>query len=54
LIQTEDQFKIGFYFALKDTLVCADIEQAAQINLKQDENKKRRYRIVTTQGHLIE
>lgn len=42
-------FKIAFYFALRDTLVCNDIDTATDIAFG-----KTRYRVVTLGGNLID
>ncbi|KAI8743640.1 structural maintenance of chromosomes protein 4 [Biomphalaria glabrata] len=50
LIQVKDEIvKTCFYFALRDTLVAADINQATRIAYG-----KQRYRVVTLKGELIE
>jgi structural maintenance of chromosome 4 len=50
IIQISDErFKDAFYFALKDTLVCNEIEQATKIAYGQV-----RHRVVTLKGDLIE
>jgi len=50
LVRVKDEFlKTGFYFALRDTLVAKDIDQATRIAYG-----KQRYRVVTLKGELIE
>ncbi|CAD6227695.1 GSCOCG00001375001-RA-CDS [Cotesia congregata] len=50
LIQVKDQrVKPAFYFALRNTLVAQDLEQATRIAYGE-----RRYRVVTLKGELIE
>uniref|UniRef100_A0A2C9JPE8 SMC hinge domain-containing protein n=2 Tax=Biomphalaria glabrata TaxID=6526 RepID=A0A2C9JPE8_BIOGL len=50
LIQVKDEIvKTCFYFALRDTLVATDINQATRIAYG-----KQRYRVVTLKGELIE
>ena len=44
-----DEFKIAFYFALKDTLVCQDIDTASIIAYGTP-----RFRVVTIDGKIIE
>jgi len=31
-VANDDKFKIAFYYALKDLLVCENLEQATRIN----------------------
>ncbi len=45
-------FRIAFYYALKDTLVCQNIDTATAIGL--GSNGGKRYRVVTIKGDLIE
>jgi structural maintenance of chromosome 4 len=50
LIKPKDpKFAVAFYFAMRDTLVASDMEQAKRISYG-----KRRWRVVTLQGGLIE
>jgi structural maintenance of chromosome 4 len=50
LIKPKDpKFAVAFYFAMRDTLVANDMEQAKRISYG-----KRRWRVVTLQGGLIE
>lgn len=50
LIRVEDErVKTAFYYALRDTLVAEDLEQASQIAYGE-----KRYRVVTLKGDLIE
>jgi structural maintenance of chromosome 4 len=50
LVQVKDEiFRPVFYFALRDTLVADDLNQASRIAYG-----KTRYRVVTLTGHLIE
>jgi structural maintenance of chromosome 4 len=46
----DDKFLDAFYFALKNTLVTKNIDQATHIAY----NLGRRYRVVTLDGELIE
>ncbi len=41
--------KLAFYFGLRDTLVCEDLDTATNIAYGPV-----RYRVVTLQGHLID
>lgn len=50
----EEKFRIAFYYGLKDTLVCDNVDQATSINKQCDQENKRRFRIVTLRGELIE
>ena len=50
LVQTSNEFKEAFYYALKDTLVCDRLEYATKIGY----GKKVRHRVVTLEGELIE
>ncbi|KAG8180032.1 hypothetical protein JTE90_026634 [Oedothorax gibbosus] len=51
LISVKDKALLpAFYFALRDTLVAKDIEQATRVGLKGDT----RYRVVTLKGQLVE
>jgi structural maintenance of chromosome 4 len=51
LVQPNDpKFQDAFYFALRNTLVTQNIDQATQIAY----NSTRRYRVVTVDGELIE
>jgi structural maintenance of chromosome 4 len=50
LIRVEDErVRPAFYFALRDTLVANDLDQAARIAYRQQ-----RFRVVTLDGQLIE
>lgn len=44
-----EEYKTAFYFALRDTLVCQDIDTATKIAYGQQ-----RFRVVTLDGKLIE
>lgn len=44
------ELECAFYLALRDTLVCEDLEIASRIAY----NPNQRYRVVTFEGHLIE
>ena len=44
-----EQYRTAFYFALRDTLVAQDLEQATRIGYG-----RVRYRVVTLNGELIE
>lgn len=45
----DDRVRPAFYFALRDTLVAKDLEQATRIGYG-----RQRYRVVTLGGQLIE
>ncbi|CDW77228.1 structural maintenance of chromosomes protein [Stylonychia lemnae] len=45
----DDKFRVAFYFALRDTLVCDSIDLATRIAYGQQ-----RFRVVTLKGELIE
>lgn len=50
LIRVEDErVRPAFYYALRDTLVASDLDQATRIAYGQ-----RRFRVVTLDGQLIE
>ena len=50
LVQTKDEtVRPAFYYALRDTLVAKDLDQATRIAYG-----KQRYRVVTLDGKLIE
>lgn len=46
----DDSVRPAFYFALRDTLVAQDMEQATRIAFQ----KHRRWRVVTLKGQIIE
>lgn len=46
----DDSVRPAFYFALRDTLVAQDMEQATRIAFQKD----RRWRVVTLKGQIIE
>ncbi len=46
----ENKFKSAFYYALGNTLVAKDLDQATRIALQ----GKTRHRVVSLQGQLIE
>lgn len=51
LVKVEDEkFRQAFYFALRDTLVANNLEQATRVAFQKD----RRWRVVTLQGQIIE
>ena len=50
LIQCDDSLKCAFYYAVRDTIVATDIEQARRIS----NSMNRRWRVVTLTGDLIE
>ena len=55
LIQFDhDQYKACFYYALRDTLVAKDLEQAIRIAYYDNGQIKKRYRVVTLKGELID
>ena len=47
---SQEKFKDAFFFALKNTLVCQEINSATHTAY----NLERRHRVVTLQGELIE
>ncbi len=47
---TDESVRPAFYFALRDTLVAADLEQATRVAFQ----KNKRWRVVTLQGQIIE
>lgn len=46
----DDSVRPAFYFALRDTLVAKDMEQATRMAFQKD----KRWRVVTMQGQIIE
>ncbi|XP_076837221.1 structural maintenance of chromosomes protein 4 [Brachyhypopomus gauderio] len=51
MVKVKDQaLRPAFYFALRDTLVAKDLEQATRVAFQKD----RRWRVVTLQGQIIE
>lgn len=55
LIKIKDEkFLDAFYFGLRDTLVCENIDLATKIGYGQAPYSNRRYRVVTLKGELIE
>ncbi|NXD80625.1 SMC4 protein, partial [Halcyon senegalensis] len=51
LVQVEDEkVRLAFYFALRDTLVAKDLEEATKVAFQKD----KRWRVVTLQGQIIE
>jgi len=51
LVKVEDKsFSPAFYFALRDTLVVKDLEDATRIAFQRD----KRWRVVTLKGEIIE
>lgn len=46
----DDSVRPAFYFALRDTLVATDLEQATRVAFQKD----KRWRVVTLQGQIIE
>lgn len=46
----DESVRPAFYFALRDTLVAQDMEQATRIAFQKD----RRWRVVTLKGQIIE
>ena len=46
----EERFRVAFYYALRDTVVCDDLSQANRVAF----NNGRRWRAVTLTGQLIE
>lgn len=51
LVKVEDaKVRLAFYFALRDTLVAKNLEEATRIAFQ----KEKRWRVVTLQGQIIE
>ncbi|NXX51325.1 SMC4 protein, partial [Tricholaema leucomelas] len=51
LVQVKDpRVRLAFYFALRDTLVAKDLDQATRVAFQ----KEKRWRVVTLQGQIIE
>ncbi|NXH17837.1 SMC4 protein, partial [Bucco capensis] len=51
LVQVEDKkIRLAFYFALRDTLVARNLEEATRVAFQKDQ----RWRVVTLQGEIIE
>ncbi|XP_010583275.1 PREDICTED: structural maintenance of chromosomes protein 4 [Haliaeetus leucocephalus] len=51
LVEVEDEkVRLAFYFALRDTLVANNLEEATRIAFR----KEKRWRVVTLQGQIIE
>ncbi|NXG15019.1 SMC4 protein, partial [Grallaria varia] len=51
LVKVEDQkVRLAFYFALRDTLVAKNLEEATRVAFQRD----KRWRVVTLQGQIIE
>ncbi|NWS72506.1 SMC4 protein, partial [Crotophaga sulcirostris] len=51
LVKVEDEnIRLAFYFALRDTLVAKDLEEATRVAFQKD----KRWRVVTLQGQIIE
>jgi structural maintenance of chromosome 4 len=46
----EDKIRQAFYFALRDTLVADNLDQATRVAYQKD----KRWRVVTLQGQIIE
>ena len=46
----DESVRPAFYFAMRDTLVAKDLEQATRVAFQKD----RRWRVVTMQGQIIE
>lgn len=46
----DESVRPAFYFALRDTLVAKDLEQATRVAFQKD----KRWRVVTLQGQIIE
>lgn len=46
----DESMRPAFYFALRDTLVAKDLEQATRVAFQKD----KRWRVVTLQGQIIE
>ena len=46
----DDSLRPAFYFALRDTLVARDMEQATKMAFQKD----KRWRVVTLKGQIIE
>lgn len=51
LVKVEDEkVRLAFYFALRDTLVANDLEEATRVAFQYDQ----RWRVVTLKGQIIE
>ena len=51
----DDEFKPAFYLALKDTLVCNDLDTATRVAFERlADGSERRWRVVTLDGNLVE
>lgn len=51
LVKVEDEkVRLAFYFALRDTLVANDLEEATRVAFQNDQ----RWRVVTLKGQIIE
>lgn len=51
MVRVKDEaVRPAFYFALRDTLVARDLEQATRVAFQKD----KRWRVVTLQGQIIE
>lgn len=51
LVKVEDEkVRLAFYFALRDTLVANNLEEATRVAFQKD----KRWRVVTLQGQIIE
>lgn len=51
LVEVEDEkVRLVFYFALRDTLIANNLEEATRIAFR----KEKRWRVVTLQGQIIE
>lgn len=51
LVKVEDpKVRLAFYFALRDTLVAKNLDEATRIAFQ----KEKRWRVVTLQGQVIE
>lgn len=51
LVKVEDpKFRLVFYFALRDTLVAKNLDEATRIAFQNE----KRWRVVTLQGQIIE
>lgn len=46
----DDSIRPAFYFALRDTLVAKNLDQATRVAFQKD----KRWRVVTLQGQIIE
>ncbi len=53
-VQTDEKFKVAFYFALRDTLVTDTLDHASLAAFGREKSGKAQWRVVTLQGEIIE